>query len=654
MNRALLATALTAMLATAPYAQLNLLTNPGFESGKTSWTLYVNSSASDSVGTPDATLSTVAAALHSGTRGAQIQVAARNANNWDIQLQPPQTWNAEKGVYYHMSFWGKSLGTKAISVAAALGPAGGYKYLDSWGFSLTSQWKQYEVYYKSPATGVDSLRLNLYLGADTGTYMFDDFVLDTVPSGLPSTMTQPSRGAWYTGVYRNLFAELGYSQATIDAKVDAAFAQLFLTGDSASERLFYMAKGDTSMGFIDNVEGYALTEGQSYAMMIALQMNRQDIFNKLWKFAKNHMQQQSGDLQGYFAWKVSTSAPYTPADVNPAPDGDEYFATALFLATKRWGNGAGIYNYQQQADSLLFYFTKAATGSMLPLIVPDRKQIVFSPAQVSDPYTDPSYHLPAFYRLWDAFASDRKSGFYAAMADTSWAYLKRTQNATTGLFPEYSTFDGEPKTTDFNKKSHTFASDAHRVSSNMGFSWAWFMDDTGAMRMVKKELAFFASQTGGYKAEYTLDGTANVEYSSQSIQSANAGAVLASDNPADWAFVDALWKLPVSSGQYRYYNGLLQMLNLLHVSGKFQAWGSPGLPMVSVAPRTSANTFRTALAGRNLTITGLSSDVRVLDVRGRELVRLSPAAGTVRTLLPGAGAWILDAGTQGRKLVAIP
>ena len=34
-----------------------------------------------------------------------------------------------------MSFWGKSLGTKAISVAAALGPAGGYKYLDSWGFS---------------------------------------------------------------------------------------------------------------------------------------------------------------------------------------------------------------------------------------------------------------------------------------------------------------------------------------------------------------------------------------------------------------------------------------------------------------------------------------------------------------------------------------
>ena len=654
MRRTHLILAFVGILAATPHAQLNLLSNPGFESGKTGWNLYVNSSASDSVGTPEATFTASTSAARTGTRGALVEVTGRNKNNWEIQLQPPQTWNAEKGKVYHMSFWAKALVSKQINVAAALGPAGGYTYLDGWGFAVGPEWKQIEVFYKSPATGVDSLRLNIYTASDTGAYMFDDFVLDTVPSALPTPMAQPARGAWYTGVYRNLFAELGYSPATIDAKVDAAFSQLFLTGDSASERLFFTAKGDTSMGFIDNVEGYALTEGQSYAMMIALQMNRQDIFNKLWKFAKNQMQQKSGDLQGYFSWKVSTKAPFTPDDVNPAPDGDEYFATALFLAAKRWGNGTGIYDYQQQADSLLVYFTKAATGSMLPLIVPDRKQIVFSPAQVSDPYTDPSYHLPAFYRAWDAFATDRKAGFYAAMADTSWAYLKRTQNATTGLFPEYSTFDGAPKTTDFNSKSHYFASDAHRVSSNMGFSWAWFMDDTGAMRMVKKELAFFASQTGGYKAEYSLDGTAKVDYCSQSIQAANAGAVLASDNPADWAFVDALWKLPVATGQYRYYNGLLQMLNLLHASGKFRAWGSPGLPNSATAPRTHAATIRATLAGRNLTITGMSSDVRVLDIRGRELARLAPAAGTARTRLPAAGTWILDAGPQGRTLIAAP
>lgn len=641
------------LLATAAQAQMNLLTNPGFESGKTAWTLYVNSGVSDSVGTPEGYFSVSATAARTGTRGALVEVTGRNKNNWDIQLQTPQTWNAETGKVYHLTFWGKSLGSKPINVAAALGPSGGYKYLEGWGFTLGPQWKQIEVFYKSPATGIDSLRLNVYVSSDTGTYMFDDFVLDTVPSALPSTMVQPARGAWYTGTYRNLFAELGYPAATIDAKVNAAFAQLFLNGDSANERVFRVAPTDTSLGFIDNIDGHVLTEGQSYAMMIALQMDRKDIFDKLWKFAKTYMQQKSGSLEGYFSWKVSINPPYTPADVNPAPDGDEYFATSLFLAAKRWGNGTGIFNYQQQADSLLGWFTKPATAQMLPLIVPDRKQIVFSPAQVDSPYTDPSYHLPAFYRLWDAFATDKKNGFYVAMAESSWALLRRAQ-APTGLYPEYSTFEGAPRATDFNAKSHMFASDAHRVGSNMGFSWAWFMDDTSAMRMVKKELAFFSSQTGGYKAEYTMDGTATVEYVSQSIQAGNAGAVLASDRPADWSYVDAFWKLPVASGQYRYYNGLLQMLNLLHVSGRMKAWGSPGLPVVSTAPRKIASRFHASTVGRNLTITGLVGDVRLLDASGRVAARLVPVDGTARIRLGAGGAWIVDAGAQGRAIVAAP
>jgi len=37
-------------------------------------------------------------------------------------------------------------------------------------------------------------------------------------------------------------------------------------------------------------------------------------------------------------------------------------------------------------------------------------------------------------------------------------------------------------------------------------------------------------------------------------------------------FVQALWDLPVPTGQYRYYNGMLYMLSLVHASGKFQLW----------------------------------------------------------------------------------
>src|ERR1035437_8282410 len=36
-----------------------------------------------------------------------------------------------------------------------------------------------------------------------------------------------------------------------------------------------------------------------------------------------------------------------------APDGEEYYLTALYLAAHRWGSGTGIFNYQEQAGELL-------------------------------------------------------------------------------------------------------------------------------------------------------------------------------------------------------------------------------------------------------------------------------------------------------------
>ena len=626
----------------------NLLTNPGFESGKTGWTLYVNASASDTAGTPEATLSATAAAARTGTKGAMVEVTGRNANNWDIQLQPPQTWNAEKGKTYRLSFWAKSDASRSFNISASRGPAGGYGYLDGWAFGIGPTWKSYEAFYTSPATGVDSLRLNVYVGGALGTYMFDDFSIDTVPSSLPTVMTQPARGAWFTGTYRNLFAELGYSQVAVDAKVDAAFQQFFF-GDSATERLFYQVPGDTTMGFID-ASGNVLTEGQSYGLMASVQMGRQDLFDKLWKFAKTHMQQKSGNLQGYFSWKVEAKAPFAPQDVNPAPDGEEYIVTALFMASQRWGNGTGIFDYRTQADSILRYMTKERAAGMGPQIDPVHKQIVFSPAQ--DPgYTDPSYHLPGFYRLWAALASHHNE-LFSAMADTSWALLKRAAHPTTGLFPEYASFEGAPQEADFNAKSKTFASDAHRVAANIGFGWAWFQDDSWAKDQVKKQLGFFAGQEGGYKAEYSLDGKSLVDYGATSLVSTNAVAVLASDRPSDWAFVDALWKLPLATGEWRYYNGCLQMLSLLHVSGKFKAWGSPALATGIQRKTTTPLTFSVRAVGRRLEVDGVRGALRLLDLRGREHGRVE-AEGEASLSLPRAGTWIVDGGAAGARAVVV-
>ena len=40
-------------------------------------------------------------------------------------------------------------------------------------------------------------------------------------------------------------------------------------------------------------------------------------------------------------------------DEMAAPDGEEYFVTALYFADARWGSRQGIYDYRRQAARLL-------------------------------------------------------------------------------------------------------------------------------------------------------------------------------------------------------------------------------------------------------------------------------------------------------------
>ena len=629
----------------------NLFTNPGFEDGTTGWTVYLNSSRVAATGTA------TAGAGRNGTAGMELKVTTANDTNWHIQLQAPQDWKAEKGKTYKLTFWGKADASKSIHLGIGGGPASGYAYLTGSDFALTTAWKQFEVEYEAQATGVDSVRFNLYVGGATGTYTFDDFVLDTVSSGTGGPLTLPTQGAWFTGAHRNLFVEIGKTPAEVDAKINAAFEQLFF-GDAANEAIYRLVGTDEA--FIDAVDSKDIrSEGQSYGMTIAVMMDRQDVFDKLWKFAKNKMQQKSGDLKGYFAWQLSDESPYSVKDPNPAPDGEEYFVSSLYLAWKRWGNKStvqgNIFNYQEQADSLLRYMTKPKTNSMLPLIVPDRKQIVFSPAQVSDPYTDPSYHIPGFYRMWAEYAS-HSNQLFKDMADTSWAFFKRAGHQTTGLMSEYATFDGQPKETSINSKSHIFGPDACRVGMNIGFSYAWFLDDPWAVTQSKRMLGFFASQSGGYKSEYTLDGTPKSDYGSQSLQGANAAAVLASDRDSDRKFVEDLWKLPMTSGQWRYYNGLVQMLGLLHVSGKFKAYGSPGMTGAGIGNRAVKPVgFSVRITGKELSLDGLTGNVRLLDASGREVRRVDATrSGSAKLTVPHAGLWLLDAGVNGSRTIAIP
>ena len=54
----------------------------------------------------------------------------------------------------------------------------------------------------------------------------------------------------------------------------------------------------------------------------------------------------------------------------------------------------------------------------------------------------------------------------------------------------------------------------------------------------------------------------------------NAVASLSATHPRAQKFVAALWDAPIPSGQWRYYDGMLYLMGLLHCSGEFRIWPS--------------------------------------------------------------------------------
>ncbi|MBS1656013.1 MAG: glycoside hydrolase, partial [Bacteroidetes bacterium] len=129
--------------------------------------------------------------------------------------------------------------------------------------------------------------------------------------------------AFVTGNYRNLFREAGYSQAEIDKKIDKTYYDLFEGPDRV-----YFEVGD-SMGYVSDLKNHdARTEGLSYGMMIAVQLNKKDVFDRIWRWSEKYLQHQDGPREGYFAWSINPKTMKKNAE-GSASDGELYFVTDL-------------------------------------------------------------------------------------------------------------------------------------------------------------------------------------------------------------------------------------------------------------------------------------------------------------------------------------
>jgi oligosaccharide reducing-end xylanase len=377
-------------------------------------------------------------------------------------------------------------------------------------------------------------------------------------------------------VYSNLFEELlGKTPGEVQGMIHTAFDLLFY-GDSSNQRIVFPS--GTDMTYIkDILNNDVRTEGMSYGMMIAVQLDRQKEFNQLWKWSKTYMQHQQGQRSGYFAWHCTSNG--VVLDSNSASDGEEWFATALFFAAARWGNGEGIYNYKAEAQSVLDAMLTKADSSDSRNIVTNmfnkkEKQVVFVPSGEADDFTDPSYHVPHFYELWSRRA-DKENKFWKDAAATSRRFWKNAVHPVTGLAPDYAKFDGSPFSPWGGGNDH-FQYDAWRVAMNVALDHMWFGGDHWAVEQSNRLLTFFYHQgIKTYGNLFTLDGKQRGSDHSSGLVAMNAAAALASTLDIRKEFVQELWNLPVPNGAGRYYDGMLYMLSLLQVSGQFKMYDPP-------------------------------------------------------------------------------
>jgi len=409
-------------------------------------------------------------------------------------------------------------------------------------------------------------RKNYLLAMLTTTYFFCSPVL----------CAQVKKSEAKTGSYRNIFKEAGYKQTDIDAKVEKAYKDLF-----ESPAGIYFAVGD-SMAYVSDIKNHdARTEGLSYGMMVAVQLNKKDVFDRIWRWSKKYVQHQDGPREGYFAWSINPATMKKNSE-GSASDGELYFVTDLLFASNRWGNNIGI-NYYSEAKRILDnMWKKDGAGKIFNIINTEHKQISFVPEGNGYTWTDPSYHLPAFMEVWALYANDGHEQFYKACADTSRAYLHRACDPVTGLNPDYSEFNGAPHNTRWIPIA--FRYDSWRVPMNIAMDYAWFAKDAGwQLDYAKRIQQFFRSKgINTFNDQFNMDGTApdsilqagGFKKLRHSLGLVSTVAATAMINKGNYDFVHALWNAklqPYEDGYFDpYYDGLLYLFSLMHLSGHYQ------------------------------------------------------------------------------------
>lgn len=371
-------------------------------------------------------------------------------------------------------------------------------------------------------------------------------------------------GAYYTGFYTSPFKTyLGKSDEEIQQKLDDLWNHYF-KGNINSK--IYYDRGDEAY-ILDVNDNDVKSVGMSWGMMIAVQTNHKEEFGKLWNWARNHMWHKNGEWEGYFSWKLRIDGQVM--DETCCPDAEMYFMTSLLFAANRW-------NDSQYMEDAQYIMRQMWENNEHMLFSPHFYVITFRPVGSYNNFSNPSYDLPVYVDLFSRWSDTNKDKWNKATSATR-DHLYKSSNTKSGLFSEYNNFDGTPQSETFNQYSTMYWNDAIRCAMNYGMDYYLFGVDADRQTEMAKRIIDFFENDGYQHAQFNWDGTNASGQYSLGQKGANAVACYALMNLPEYEEaikknLNMAWDATPMTGQYRYYDGLVHYMAMLHLCGAFKIW----------------------------------------------------------------------------------
>jgi endoglucanase len=151
------------------------------------------------------------------------------------------------------------------------------------------------------------------------------------------------------------------------------------------------------------------SEGQGYGLLLALRMNDEDLFKKIWQWTKANLQVRNDSL---FIWRRRPATAIADEDKNNASDGDIIIAWALLEASKNWKQT----DYENEAIKILTDIKKKLIiqKNGLDMIIPGEYGFQFPDSTI----INLSYWVYPAFKIFSEFDNDPVWGKLTASGQT--------------------------------------------------------------------------------------------------------------------------------------------------------------------------------------------------------------------------------------------